>query len=67
MSNLQRSPIPHSYLFTVRVWQEGMGEDKVELRGEIRHVLSGELRYFRDWNTLITYLADKVHEQAQEG
>jgi hypothetical protein len=44
-----------------------MGENRVEVRGEVRHVLSGELRYFREWDSLITYLAEKVCERAQEG
>jgi hypothetical protein len=33
-----------------------MGDDQTEWRGEVRHVASGETRYFRDWATLITFL-----------
>lgn len=57
---------PHSYLFTVRLWQESVGAETVEIRGEARHALSGEVRFFREWATLTTYLTDKVHELAQE-
>ena len=66
MSNIQVPTASHSYLFNVRLWQECIDENTVELRGEVRHVLSGELRYFREWESLTTYLADKVHELVQE-
>jgi hypothetical protein len=39
---------PFSHLFTVRLWQEELGN--------VQHVSSGEVRYFRDWPTLITFL-----------
>jgi hypothetical protein len=41
-----------SYLFTVRLWAEELGEGQIEWRGQIQYVLSGEIRYFRDWSTL---------------
>jgi hypothetical protein len=50
----------------MRLWQECIGDNTVEVRGEVRHILSGELRYFREWESLTTYLTDKVHELAQE-
>lgn len=46
----------HSHLFTVRLWLEDLGEGRTEWRGQVRHVLSGEVRYFRDWPALITLL-----------
>ena len=45
-----------SDLFTVRLWQEELGNGQTELRGKVQHVSSGEARYFRDWPTLITFL-----------
>jgi hypothetical protein len=45
-----------SHLFTVRLWQEELGDGQIELRGKVQHVTSGEVRYFRDWPTLITFL-----------
>jgi hypothetical protein len=45
-----------SHLFTLRLWAEEMGADQTEWRGEVRHVTSGETRYFRDWATLVTLL-----------
>ncbi len=47
---------PLSHLFTVRLWQEELGNGQTELRGKVQHVSSGEVRYFRDWLTLITFL-----------
>jgi hypothetical protein len=47
---------PLSHLFTVRLWQEELGNGQTEVRGKVQHVSSGEVRYFRDWPTLITFL-----------
>jgi len=45
---------PHrSHLFTVRLWREDLGHGRLEWRGQVQHVLSGETRYFRDWATLV--------------
>jgi hypothetical protein len=49
-------PPLHSHLFTLRLWAEEMGDDQTEWRGEVRHVTSGETRYFREWSTLVTLL-----------
>lgn len=45
-----------SQLFSVRVWQEHVGEGQVEWRGQIHHVISGRKRYFRGWSALIEQL-----------
>jgi hypothetical protein len=66
MNNKQLSSPSHSYLFSVRLWQEWMGEETIEVRGEVRHVRSGELRYFREWDSLNMYLAAKVAELSKE-
>lgn len=39
---------------------EPLGHDQIELRGQVRHVLSGETRYFREWAALLKYLAAKL-------
>lgn len=46
-----------SHLFTVRLWLEVVDEHQMEMRGQVQHTLSGEARYFRDWETLIDLLA----------
>lgn len=44
-----------SQLFTVRVWLEELGNGQTEWRGKVQHVASGEVRYFRDWSTLVAF------------
>ncbi len=46
----------NSHLFTLRVWMEDVGNGRVEIRGTLKHVLSGETHHFRDWPALIRYL-----------
>jgi len=47
-----------SHLFTVRLWPEALGESQVEWRGQVQYVASGEMRYFRDWSTLVAFLLE---------
>ncbi len=44
-------------IFTLHLWQENLGEGRTEWRGSIQHALSGEVRYFRDWQMLGDCLA----------
>ncbi len=46
-------PPSRTHLFTVRVWLEDLGEGQTEWRGEVQYVVSGEIRYFRDWPALV--------------
>ena len=48
----QRPQPTPSYLFTVRLWWEDLGQGQTELRGIVKLVSSGEEHYFRDWMTL---------------
>ncbi len=52
--NAQPEPHPHLYLFTLRVWEEGLGEGKTEWRGRVQDVTSGEIVFFRDWPGLVS-------------
>jgi hypothetical protein len=49
-------PPSRTHLFTVRVWLEDLGAGQTEWRGEVQYVVSGEMRYFRDWPTLVALL-----------
>ena len=49
-----------THLFTIRMWAEVLGDGQIEWRGKVQHVLSGEARYFRAWDTLITCLQDML-------
>jgi chemotaxis methyl-accepting protein methylase len=49
-----------THLLTVRMWAEVVGNDQAEWRGQVRHVTSGETRYFRDWPALVTFLREML-------
>ena len=51
-----------SHLFTLRIWAEALGDGRTEWRGKVQHVHSGEVRYFRDWSTLVTFLLEMLPE-----
>lgn len=51
-----------SILFTVRVWRERVGDGRTEMRGKVQHVLTGETRYFRDWQTLRAFVSAELAE-----
>jgi hypothetical protein len=50
-------------LFTVRVWQEDLGQGHLEWRGKVQHVMSGEVFYFREWQDLIVRLGSLLEKQ----
>ncbi len=52
----------NSHLFTVRVWQEELGNGQTEWRGKVQHVHSGEVRYFREWPVLVSALLKMLSE-----
>ena len=56
------NPNQHSHLFTVRVWQEELGNGQREWRGKVQHVHSGEVRYFREWSTFVAVLLKMLSE-----
>ncbi len=49
-------PPARTQLFAVRVWLEDLGQGQSEWRGEVHHVISGEIRYFRNWPALLALL-----------
>lgn len=51
-----------SHLFTIRVWQEEVKNDQIEWRGKVQLVTSGEVRYFREWETLVPLLLTMLSE-----
>lgn len=53
---------PTSHLFTIRLWPEALGGGGAEWRGKVQHVTSGEVRYFRDWETLVAFLEAMLTE-----
>ena len=56
MDTEQERQHPTSHLFTLRLWEEALGEGKVEWRGRVQAVSSGETAFFRDWPGLVASL-----------
>jgi len=65
-SVLERDDNPsRSHLFMVRVWLEDLGDGKQEWRGKVQCVTGGEVKYFRDWQTLLEDLQVMLADQKQ--
>jgi hypothetical protein len=62
----QDEPFSHSELFTMRIWLERTDLAHREVRLQVRHVLTGETRYFRDWPSLAAYVTGKLDSAAQD-
>ena len=56
-----------SELFTVRVWRKDLVGGCVGWRGKVQHVLSGETRYFRDWQVLLAFVQETRTEAGING
>lgn len=57
---------PATHLFTLRLWVETFGDGQGEVRMQVKYILSGETRYFRDWGLLLTYLQTQMQEVESE-
>jgi hypothetical protein len=53
----------------LRIWREALGGGRVEWRGKVQHVLTGEARHFRSWPMLACQLegilSDLEHSSEQ--
>ena len=61
------SPTLSSHLFTIRMWLEDLGNGQKDWRGKVQHVNSGEVRYFRDWSTLETFMEGLLLRDEKDG
>ena len=59
-------PWSRSHLFTVRVWYEQLDAEHREMRMQVRHVLSGETRFLRDWTAVTAYMMSKLEAPRSE-
>ncbi len=50
----------------LRLWAEELADGRVEWRGKVQHVSSGETYYFRDWPTLIAHLLELLPNPRHE-
>jgi len=55
-------PEQRSQLFTLRLWLDHPGRGKPVWRAKVQHVNSGEVRYFRDWSTLETFVEGLISQ-----
>jgi hypothetical protein len=51
-----------SHLFTVRVWVEAVSDGQSEVRMQVKHVLSGETRHFREWSAAMAFMLAKLQD-----
>jgi hypothetical protein len=59
-------PPSRTHLFALRVWLEDLGEGQTEWRGEVHHVISGEIRYFRNWPALAGLLEAMLPKEGRD-
>jgi hypothetical protein len=65
MSDDRRDSQKPAQLFTLRVWNEEVGDAKTEWRGRVQHVATGETRYFRTWEALVQFLTEQLGTVAE--
>lgn len=53
-----RANLPH--MFTIRIWNEDLGDGRTEWRGKVQSANSREARYFRDEESLFGFLREQV-------
>lgn len=49
-----------SQLLMLRLWVENLDHGRIEIRGQVKHVLTGETVYFREWSTLLDFLQERL-------
>jgi len=54
-------------LFVVRLWLEPLDDSRTEIRGEVRHISSGERRYVRTRAALEAFFIEKLSEGDRAG
>jgi hypothetical protein len=68
MDTEQERQHPQAHLFTLRVWEETLGEDEAEWRGRVQALSSGETAFFRGWPGLVATLSRLLgHPEVPDG
>jgi hypothetical protein len=62
LPQVQRKSRYKSELFTIRMWREYLN-DHFEWRGKVVHGSSRKECYFRDWETLTTFITQKLSDE----
>ena len=56
-----------SHLFTLRLWVDFVDCETDILRIRVQHVLSGEVRYFQEWEQAVVFIEEhSVEERSSE-
>lgn len=55
-----------SHLFTLRLWAEEIEDGQTEWRGRVHYVTTDEVRYFRDWPSLIPVLLSMLRDAERQ-
>ncbi|MCB0157497.1 MAG: hypothetical protein KDD83_05165 [Caldilineaceae bacterium] len=57
-------PRPQSAtIFTLRLWYEALDEGSGEWRGELKNLVTGEVRYFRTWAEIAALVPRMLDER----
>lgn len=62
---MRMSP-PPSQLFVARIWKEVRTEEDSAVRVQIRHVLSGETRYFIRWCDVVRFVMQLMEDEESD-
>jgi hypothetical protein len=54
------------FLFTLLVWQESLDQQQTEWRGQIKHLVNGEVRYFRDAHSLYVTMQNMLPDSVEQ-
>jgi hypothetical protein len=52
-----------TWLYLVRIWRGGPGDDTLALRGKLQHVVTGAVGYFGDLSSLPQVLEKMIEEE----
>jgi hypothetical protein len=63
--NAPQSPT-QTELFLLRVWVEELGDGRTEVRGHVKHVLTEESAFFREWSSLLAFIQRKLAKDTTE-
>lgn len=53
-----------SHLFLARIWKESRSGEAGAVRVQVRHVLSGETRYFSRWQDVVRFVMERMEEES---
>ena len=59
----QEQGTPH--FFTLRIWLEEVEDGRSEVRGQLKHVLTRETSYFREWSDLQALLCRHIEPRSK--